>query len=88
MPAEPVIRSKIESLRFEKDAAVQQTVQRSTDEIEQLRETASNLRERLETQKLDYEAMLQQQDKNNLDEKLHLQKTIENLRSKLEKENA
>ena len=75
-------------MRFEKDSAVQQAVQRSVDEIQQLKSTAENLREKLEMQKMDYQALLQEQETNNVNDNIHLQKTIETLRSKLEKENA
>jgi hypothetical protein len=75
-------------MRFEKDSAVQQAVQRSVDEIQQLKKTSEDLREKLEIQKMDYQAILQEQEKDNVNDKIHLQKTIETLRSKLEKENA
>ena len=74
-------------MRFEKDAAVQQAVQRSVDEIEQLKATSSSLRDELENQTLDADAKIQEQEKDNVNDKKHLQKTIETLRSKLEKEN-
>jgi predicted nuclease with TOPRIM domain len=74
-------------MRFEKDSAVQQAVQRSVDEIQQLKETAGDLRGKLETQKMDFEALLQEQEKDNVNDKIHLQATIEKLRSELEKEN-
>ena len=55
------MRDELESLRFEKDAAVQQAVQRSADEIQQLKMTSSELRAALESQKFEYEAKLQKQ---------------------------
>ena len=79
------LRDELESLRFEKDAAVQQAIQRSTDEITQLKDTSSSLRQSLESQRFDFEALLQQQKKENVDENSHLEKTIETLREKLEK---
>jgi hypothetical protein len=75
-------------MRFEKDAAVQQAVQRSVDEIEQLKATSTSLRDELENQRLDFEAKIQEQEKNNVHDKKHLQATIETLRSKLERDNA
>ncbi|MAV87115.1 MAG: hypothetical protein CMM67_02600, partial [Rhodospirillaceae bacterium] len=65
----------------------QQAVQRSVDEIEQLKATSSSLRDELENQTLDADAKIQEQEKDNVNDKKHLQKTIETLRSKLEKEN-
>ena len=41
-------RGELESLRFEKDAAVQREIQKSADEIQQLKNTASSLRGELE----------------------------------------
>ena len=81
------MRDELESLRFEKDAAVQQAVQRSADEIQQLKSTATSLRDELESQRLDYEALLQEKEKNNVDENLQLQQTIETLRKNLERIN-
>ena len=75
-------------MRFEKDAAVQQAVQRSVDEIEQLKATTTSLRDELESMRLDFEAKIQEQEKDNVHDKKHLQETIEKLRSKLEKKNA
>ena len=75
-------------MRFEKDSAVQQAVQRSVDEIQQLKSTSENLREQLEIQKMDYQAVFQEQEKDNVNDKIHLQETIETLRSELENKNA
>ncbi|MAV88587.1 MAG: hypothetical protein CMM67_10105, partial [Rhodospirillaceae bacterium] len=43
------LRNKLEHHQYEKDAAVQQAVQRSVDEIEQLKATSSSLRDELES---------------------------------------
>ena len=74
----------MESLRFEKDAAVQQAVQRSSDEIHQLQNTSSSLRDELESLRFEYEAKLQKRHTEKVDEHSHLQETILLLRNKLE----
>ena len=67
---------------------MQQAVQRSTDEIQQLKHTSSQLRHELESQNFEFEAKYQEQKKLNVDENSHLQVTIEKLRTELEKINA
>ena len=62
---------------FEKDAAVQQAVQRSADEIEQLKMTSSELRTALESQKFEFEAKLQEQKLETSDEHQHLRDTYQ-----------
>ena len=42
------LRTELENLRFEKDAAVQKTAHRSADEIQQLKNTLKTLRKRIE----------------------------------------
>ena len=74
-------------MRFEKDAAVQQAVQRSADEIEQLKMTSSELRTALESQKFEFEAKLQEQKLETSDEHQHLRDTIGKLREELETKN-
>ena len=69
------------------DAAVQQAVQRSADEIKQLKHTSGLIREELESQNFEFEAKYQQQKLENVDEHSHLQETIEKLRLELEKQN-
>ena len=45
---------------FEKDAAVQQAIQRSADEIQQLKSTATSLRDELESLRFEKDAAVQQ----------------------------
>ena len=42
------LRKELENLRFEKDAAVQKAVQKSSDEIKQLRKTTVKMRTEIE----------------------------------------
>ena len=78
------LRDELESLRFEKDAAVQQAVQRSIDEIAQLKDTAAQLRDEMESTRFEYEEKFQQQALEKVEEHRHLQETIEQLRDELE----
>ena len=75
----------MESLRYEKDAAVQKAIQRSTDEIEQLKKTSAQLREELESQTFEYDKKLQKQTLDKIAEHRHMQETIEKLREELDK---
>ena len=54
------LRIELESLSFEKDTAVQQSVQHSADEITQLKNTISSLRDGLENLKFEKDALVQQ----------------------------
>ena len=47
------LRSELENLRFEKDAAVQRAVQSSADEIQQLKGTIASLRSEMESKKIE-----------------------------------
>ncbi|MBO88265.1 MAG: hypothetical protein CMP14_01985, partial [Rickettsiales bacterium] len=71
--------------RFEKDAAVQQAVQHSADEIQQLKSTATSLRDELESSRFEYEEKLQRTHAEKVDEHSQLIKTISILRNQLEK---
>ena len=73
-------------MRFEKDAAVQQAVQRSADEIQQLKSTATSLRDELESLRFEYEARIQQTYAEKVDEHSQLIETISILRDQLEKQ--
>ena len=70
-----VLRSKLENQSFEKDAAVQQAVQRSADEILQLKNTASSLRDELESLRFEKDAAVQQAVQRSADEILQLKNT-------------
>ena len=75
-------------MRFEKDAAVQQAVQRSADEIQQLKDTATGLRDELINAKFTFEENLQKEALIKSDEHRHLQETIAKLRVEMEHEHA
>ena len=78
------LREELESLRFEKDAAVQKAIQRSTEEINQLMKTSSELRDAMMSQKFEFETKLQKQTLEKIDEHSHLQDTIVKLRTELD----
>jgi uncharacterized protein YwqG len=78
------LREELESLRFEKDAAVQKAIQRSTEEINQLMKTSSELRDAMMSQKFEFETKLQKQTLEKIDEHSHLQDTIVKLRKELD----
>ena len=82
------MRDELESLRFEKDAAVQQAVQRSADEIQQLKDTATGLRDELVNAKFTFEENLQKEALIKSDEHRHLQETIAKLRVEMEHDHA
>ncbi|MBO88589.1 MAG: hypothetical protein CMP14_03630, partial [Rickettsiales bacterium] len=63
-----VIRGQLEANRFEKDAAVQQAVQHSADEIQQLKSTATSLRDELESLRFEKDAAVQQAVQRSADE--------------------
>jgi hypothetical protein len=50
---ESSLRTELENLRFEKDAAVQRAVQSSADEIQQLKNTIASLRSGMESKKIE-----------------------------------
>jgi HAMP domain-containing protein len=75
-------------LHFEKDAAVQQAIQRSTDEIAQLKHTAGNLRDELESARYQLEEEVQKMRLQNQNEIQHLKQTVEKLRDELETKHA
>ena len=79
-----ILRSKLEEQSFEKDAAVQQSVQRSADEILQLKNTASSLRDELENSRFEFESKLQKNVYERIDEHSHLKETITILRAQLD----
>ena len=79
-----VLRSELENQSFEKDAAVQQAVQRSADEILQLKNTASSLRDELESLRFEFESKLQKNISEKVDEHSHLKETITILRAQLD----
>ena len=51
-------------MRFEKDAAVQREIQKSADEIQQLKNTASSLRGELESLRFEKDAAVQREIQN------------------------
>ncbi|MBB55300.1 MAG: hypothetical protein CMF67_13095, partial [Magnetovibrio sp.] len=55
-----VLRGKLEDQEFNRDAAVQQAVQHSADEILQLKNTATSLRDELESLRFEKDAAVQQ----------------------------
>ena len=72
-------------MRFEKDAAVQREVQKSADEIQQLKNTASNLRGELESLRFEKDAAVQREIHKSADEITQLKNMTQNLRNKFEK---
>ena len=82
------VRAALEKAIFEKDAAVQQAVQRSADEIQQLKDTATGLRDELINAKFTFEENLQKEALIKSDEHRHLQETIAKLRVKMEHNHA
>ena len=74
----------LENLRFEKDAAVQKAIQRSADEIQQLKSTATSLRDELENLRFEKDAAVQQAIQRSTDEIAQLKNTAGNLRDELE----
>ena len=81
---EPALRDEFESLRFEKDKAVQEAVANSHDEITQLKRTAQALRDELETLRFEKDKAVQEAVANSHDEIQQLQKTAQALRDELE----
>ena len=79
---------ELESLRFEKDAAVQQAIQRSADEIQQLKSTTGSLRDELESAQYELEEEVQKTRLRNQNEIQHLKQTVEKLRHELEAKHA
>ena len=79
-----VMREQLEAVRFENDAAVQQAVQHSADEIQQLKNTASGLRDELEILRFEHGVKLKDYRAEKDKENRQLKKTILILRTKLE----
>ena len=71
-------------MRFEKDESVQSVVASTTDEIAQLKDTASALREQLDTVTGKYEQKIQNLERDARGEAEHLRDTIRVLRDGLE----
>ena len=83
-----ILREELETKRFEKDAAVQQTTQRSADEIQQLKSTTRSLRDELESARYQLEEEVQKTRLRNQNEIQHLKQTVEKLRDELEAKHA
>jgi len=79
-----VMREQLEAVHFEKDAAVQQAVQHSADEIQQLKNTASSLRDELEKLRFGLKDKLKDYRAEKDKENRHLKNTILMLRTKIE----
>ena len=69
---------------YEKSAAVQEVVQKSSDEIDQFKKTVSSLRDELEKSRADARDEVQRIKVENIKEVEALQSTITSLRQKYE----
>ena len=74
----------MEALSFSKDATVQKAVQRSADEIQQLKNTASSLRNELENLRFEKDAAVQKTAHRSADEIQQLKNTLKKLRKRIE----
>ena len=74
----------MEALSFSKDVAVQQAIQSSSDEIQQLKNTASSLRNELENLRFEKDAAVQKALHRSADEIQQLKNTVKTLRKGIE----
>lgn len=78
------LRSELESLAFEKEQSVRDTIASMVGEISHLKKTITALRDELEQQKHVYEEKIYCGKQDNRDEKNQLEAIIQALRTKLE----